>query len=209
MVCGLWSEKNMGAYPEILEQLITELSFLPGIGRRSAERLALYLLEAPVERIKILAEILSSIREKVKPCKICNNFSAEDICSVCANSKRNRSIVCIVEYPKDLMALEKAGVYKGVYYVLLGSIAPLEGRSHDSINIQPLINRLEKGDIDEIIIATDSDSEGETTAVFLKESFSRFNVKVSRIGIGLPIGSQIEFTDSATLGKALEDRRPL
>ncbi len=198
----------MGAYPEILEQLINELSFLPGIGRRSAERIALYLLETPAERVKVLSEILSSIRDKIKPCKICNNFSTEDLCPVCANSKRDKSIVCIVEYPKDVIALEKSGIYRGVYYVLLGSIAPLEGRQIDSINIQPLINRIEKGEIQEVIIATDSDSEGEATAVFLKESFSRFNVKVSRIGIGLPIGSQIEFTDSATLGKALEDRRP-
>jgi len=192
-----------------LERLIEALSFLPGIGRRSAERIALYILEAHPDKVKNLPSLISQVREKIKPCNICNNFSTDDVCSVCRNPQRDKSLVCIVEYPKDVLALEKTAVYKGVYYVLLGSISPLEGRGPGSIDLGRLINRINRGEIKEVIIATDSDADGEATAVFLKDILSKFNIKVSRIGIGLPIGSQIEYTDSATLGKALQERKSL
>lgn len=199
----------MGVYPDILEDLIEALSRLPGIGKRSAERIAFYILEAPVDRVKNLSHLISKAKDKIKPCGICNNFSTEEVCSICKNTRRDKSLVCIVEYPKDVLALEKAAVFKGVYYVLLGSIAPLEGRGTESLDLRKLINRINKGQIKEVIIATDSDAEGETTAVFLKDILSKHNIKISRIGIGLPIGAQIEYTDSATLGKALNERKSL
>lgn len=199
----------MATYPSILEDLIESLSFLPGIGRRSAERIALYILESPLEKTKKLSNLILQVREKIKPCPICHNFSTEGICSICSNPSRDKSLVCIVEYPKDVLALEKTGVYKGVYYVLLGSISPIEGRGPDSIDLGKLINRVNKKEVKEIIIATDSDAEGEATAVFLKEALSKFEVKISRIGLGLPLGSQIEYTDSATLAKALQERKSL
>ena len=199
----------MGVYPEVLEKLIEALGFLPGIGRRSAERIAFYLLEAPLDKVKNLSHYISQVKENIKPCNICNNFSTEELCPICKNVQRDKSVVCIVEYPKDVLALEKAAVYKGVYFVLLGSIAPLEGRGPESIDLRKLVNRIQNDQIKEVIIATDSDSEGEATAVFLRDILSKFNIKISRIGIGLPLGSQIEFADSATLGKALEERKSL
>ena len=199
----------MGGYPEILEQLIEALSYLPGIGRRSAERIALYILEAAPDRVKNLSGLIVQAREQIKPCSICNNFSSDELCPICNNAQRDKSTVCIVEYPKDVLALEKAAVFKGVYYVLLGPISPLEGRGPETIDVGRLINRINKGEVKEAIIATDSDSDGEATAVFLKNILSKFPIKVSRIGIGLPIGSQIEYTDSATLGKALQERKSL
>ncbi len=199
----------MGAYPQILEDLIEVLSFLPGIGRRSAERIALYILESPPDKVRKLSNLISEVRERIRPCSICHNFSIEEVCSICKNPSRDKSLVCIVEYPKDVLALEKTGAFKGVYYVLLGSVSPIEGRGPESIDLGKLINRINKGEVKEIIIATDSDSEGEATAVFLRDVLSKFNIKLSRIGIGLPLGSQIEYTDSATLSKALQERKPL
>jgi len=199
----------MSAYPEVLEHLIEALSFLPGIGRRSAERIALYILESSPDKVKMLSSLIAEAKEKIKPCRICNNFSTGGLCPVCSSSKRDNSLVCIVEYPKDVLAFEKTGQFHGVYYVLLGAIVPLEGKGTDSLDLGKLINRIKSGEIKEIVIATDSDSEGETTAVFLKEVLSKFEVKISRIGIGLPLGAQIEYTDSATLGKALQERKLL
>ncbi len=197
----------MGSYPKILEQLIESLGQLPGIGRRSAERIALYLLEAPQEKVKTLSGLMSDIKDKIKPCKICNNFSTEEVCSICNNSKRDKSIVCVVEYPKDVMALEKTSAFNGIYYVLLGSVSPLEGRGPETIDLGKLIKRISENKVSEVVIATDSDSEGQATAIFLKQSLHKFKVKVSRLSIGLPIGSQIEYTDAATLGKSIQERR--
>ncbi|RKY34883.1 MAG: recombination protein RecR [Candidatus Duberdicusella sinuisediminis] len=197
----------MSSYPQILEDLIASLSYLPGIGRRSAERIALYILEADLDKVKKLSELILGVREKIKPCSVCHNFSTGELCSICKNPSRDKSLVCVVEYPKDVLALEKAGVFKGVYYVLLGSISPIEGRGPESIDLSRLINRINKGEVKEVIIATDSDAEGEATAVFLRDVLSKFNIRLSRIGIGLPLGSQIEYADSATLGKALQERK--
>lgn len=197
----------MGSYPEVLDQLIESLSQLPGIGRRSAERIALYILDAPSEKARALADLISDVRNKIQPCSICNNFSSEGQCSICKNPKRDKSTVCVVEYPKDVFALEKTSVFKGVYYVLLGSISPLEGRGPETVNISRLLERIKKGEVKEVIIATDSDSEGEATAVFIKNKLSKYKIRISRLSIGLPIGSQLEYTDSATLSKSIQERR--
>lgn len=199
----------MGSYPQVLEQLIEALSFLPGIGRRSAERIALYILEANPQKVKSLSSLITSVKDSIKPCGLCNNFSTEEICPICKNPQRDKSLVCIVEYPKDVLALEKTAAFKGVYFVLLGPIAPLEGRGTESIDLGKLVNRINKGEVKEVVIATDSDSEGESTATFLKDILSKFNIKICRIGIGLPLGAQIEYVDAATLGKALQERKIL
>lgn len=198
----------MGVYPDILEDLIKALGFLPGIGRRSAERIALYLVDASEDFVQKLGNLILRSKESIRPCSICNNFSAGEICSICKDTRRDKSLVCIVEYPKDVLALEKTGIFKGVYYVLSGSISPIEGRGPESIDLRRLLNRVEKGEVKEIIVATDSDSEGEATAIFLKNTLSKFSIKISRISIGLPLGSQIEYADSATLTRALEERKP-
>ena len=196
----------MSGYPKVLQDLIEALSFLPGIGRRSAERIALYILEEDKERVDALSHLIQSVKEQIKPCRLCNNFSTEDICSICQDGKRDRSLVCVVEYPKDIMAIEKTGAYRGLYYVLLGSISPLKGKGVDSLDIDNLRKRAEEGELKEVIIATDSDAEGEITATFIRDSLKRYNLKISRIGIGIPLGSQIEYADAATLEKALAGR---
>ncbi|MCD6134646.1 MAG: recombination protein RecR [Candidatus Omnitrophica bacterium] len=199
----------MSGYPKVLQDLIEALSFLPGIGRRSAERIALYILEEKKERVDMLVNLIQSVKDEIRPCRLCNNFSTEDICSICQDEKRDRSLVCVVEYPKDIMAIEKTGAYRGLYYVLLGAISPLKGKGVDSLDIDNLRKRAEEGELKEVIIATDSDAEGEITATFIRDSLKQYNLKISRIGIGIPLGSQIEYADSATLEKALAGRIPL
>jgi len=199
----------MCAFPRAFNELVHSLSFFPGIGKRSAERIAFYILKMKPERAKELATKIEDIHRFIKPCKNCNNFSSDDTCSICADTKRDSSIVCIVEEPKDILAIEKTSHYDGTYYVLLGAISPLEGIDGEDLNIQKLINRLEKGEIKEIIIATDPDNDGELTAQFLVEKLSIYKIKMYRIAIGIPLGTQIEYIDSATLGKALLERKPV
>ena len=179
---------------------------MPGIGRRSAERMAFYILESGSDYSKSLASLIMEAKKVIKPCRVCNNFSLEDICSVCKNPSRDKKTVCIVEHPQDVISIEKAGIFKGVYYVLLGGISPLEGRGPEHIDLRSLENRLAKGEIEEVIIATGSDSQGQATAVFLKGRLAGYKAKIYRIGLGLPLGRQIEHTDSATLIEAFLER---
>ena len=199
----------MNSFPKELEELIKNLSEFPGIGRRSAERIAFHILKMEKNKVEKLSQLITKVHKYIKPCKICNNFSTQEICSICSDPKRNKEIVCIVEEPKDILAIEKTSHYKGVYYALLGSISPLEGIGPENLNIRKLINRLEKGEIKEVIISTDSDTEGELTAQFLIEKISPYKVKIYRIGIGIPLGTQIEYIDSATLKRAFIEKKPL
>ena len=168
-----------------------------------------YVLKMRPEEVKKLAYNIEEIHNHIKPCKICNNFSTKDICSICSNPKREKDTICIVEEPKDIMAIEKTSRYNGLYYVLLGSISPIEGLEEDDLNLQKLINRIEKKEIKEVIISTDPDSEGELTAQYLIQKLSPYKLKIYRIAIGIPLGTQIEYIDSATLGKALIERRAI
>ena len=199
----------MNSFPKELEELIKNLSEFPGIGRRSAERIAFHILKMERNKVEKLSQLIIKVHKHIKPCKICNNFSTQEICPICSDPKRNKEIVCIVEEPKDILAIEKTSHYKGVYYALLGSISPLEGIGPENLNIRKLINRLEKGEIKEVIISTDSDTEGELTAQFLIEKISPYKVKIYRIGIGIPLGTQIEYIDSATLKRAFIEKKPL
>ena len=198
---------TMKGIPKVLHDLIEDLARFPGVGKRSAERMAFYILKMPAANAEKLARGIMGLRKQIKPCVVCNNFSMEEVCSICSDPRRDKETVCVVEEPKDILAIEKTGLYKGMYYVLLGSISPLEGIGPDQVNIRKFINRIERGEIKEVIISTDPDNDGELTAQFLIESMSPYKIKMYRIAIGIPLGTQIEYIDSATLGQALVDRK--
>ena len=197
----------MTVYTESIKILVERLSKLPGIGRRSAERIIAYVLEAPESEIKGLAEAITRVKENVRFCRICNNLSEEETCRICRDTGRDKEMLCVVERPPDISSLEKAGIFKGVYHVLHGNIAPLEGRGPQQLRIDGLIQRVKNDNIKEVIIATGSDTEGETTAMYLIKILKPLSVVVSRIGLGLPVGSTLEYADAATISVALEARR--
>ena len=199
----------MASYTESIEKLIERLNKLPGIGRRSAERIVDYILKAPAEEIRLLSEAISRVKENVRLCSVCNNLSEADLCAICRDSRRERYLLCIVENPTDVTALEKAGNFHGLYHVLLGAISPLEGKGPADLKINGLINRIKKDNVKEVIIATDADTEGEITALYLTKLIKPLGVKLTRIGLGIPMGSNLEYADSSTLSKALESRREI
>jgi len=199
----------MSAYTESIEKLIEKLTRLPGIGRRSAERIVGYILKASADEIKLLSEAISQVKENVRFCRICNNLSESQLCRICQDERRRKDIVCIVENPSDVTAIEKAGSYNGVYHVLLGAISPLEGRGPGDLKIESLLARIKENNIQEVIIATDADTEGETTALYITKLIKPQGVKLMRLGIGIPMGSNLEYADATTLAKALESRRQI
>ncbi|MDD4908925.1 MAG: recombination mediator RecR [Candidatus Omnitrophica bacterium] len=199
----------MPAYTQSIEKLIQNLSRLPGIGRRSAERIIDYILNAPASEVKVLSESISKVKESVRLCRICNNLSEQELCAICDDGARQKSIVCIVEKPGDVTALEKSGGYRGTYHVLMGSISPLEGKGPQDLKINGLLSRLKEDNVSEVIIATDADTEGETTAIYLTRLLKPSGVKVSRIGLGIAVGANLEYADSSTLAKAIEWRREI
>src|SRR3989338_1782005 len=199
----------MSTYTESIEKLINRLIKLPGIGRRSAERIVGYVLGAPKEEVRALAEAIYKIKENVRFCRICNNFSEQELCKICQDIRRHKEVVCIVENPSYVTAIEKAGNFSGMYHVLLGSISPLEGKGPADLKIDGLLERIKQNNIKEIIIATDSDTEGETTALYLAKLIKPLGVKLTRIGVGIPMGSNLEYADTATLNKALDSRREI
>lgn len=199
----------MSTYTESIEKLIYRLVKLPGIGRRSAERIVTYILSASKDEIKNLSEGITKVKETVRFCSICNNLSEEEICRICNDVRRQKDIICIVEKPTDVTAIEKSGDFKGVYHVLLGAIAPLEGKGPTDLKIEGLLSRLKQNNIKEVIIATDADTEGETTALYLTKIIKPFGINLTRIGLGIPVGSNLEYADSSTLSKALESRRAI
>lgn len=199
----------MANYTASIEKLIESLIKLPGVGRRSAERIVAHVLGATKDEIKLLAESLHKVKESVRSCRICNNLSEEDTCKICQDLSRQKDIVCVVEKPSDVTAIEKAGNFHGLYHVLLGSISPLEGRGPGDLKIDGLIQRIKQGSLKEIIIATDADTEGETTAIYLTKLLKPLGVHLSRIGLGIPVGSNLEYADATTLSKSLESRRAI
>jgi recombination protein RecR len=196
-------------YTDSIEKLIESLAKLPGIGRRSAERIINHILNASKEEIKTLSEAINKVKESVRFCRNCNNLSEEEFCKICQDDRRQKDIICIVEKPGDVTAIEKAGNYHGVYHVLLGSISPLEGKGPSDLKIDNLLQRIKQNNIKEVIIATDADTEGETTAIYLTRLIKPLGINLSRIGLGLPVGSNLEYADSSTLSKSLESRRAI
>lgn len=192
-----------------VNKLIQELSKLPGIGPKSAQRLTFYLLRAPNEQSKNLAEAILSLRQKTQLCSVCFNIADSDLCPICHSGKREDSKVCIVEQPQDILAIEHVGIYKGLYHVLHGAISPTEGIGIENIRIKELINRLTGSQIDEVIIATNPTLEGEQTSMYLKKVISPLGIRVTRLARGLPFGTELEYADDVTLSHALRDRQEL
>ncbi|MFH1129057.1 MAG: recombination mediator RecR [Candidatus Omnitrophota bacterium] len=199
----------MSAYTESIEKLIERLIKFPGIGRRSAERIINYILDASKDEIRLLSEAINNVKENVCFCKVCHNLSEEDLCRICQDARRKKDIICVVEKPSDITAIEKGGDFDGVYHVLMGSISPLDGRGPQDLKIDTLLNRIKQQNITEVIIATDADTEGEITALYLSKVIKPLGVKLSRIGLGIPVGSNLEYADSATLIKAIQSRRDI
>jgi recombination protein RecR len=195
------------SYPRVIENLIEQLTKLPGVGRRSAERMVLWMLNQPSETTEGMSTSIRELKEKLRFCTICNNFTETDTCRICADVSRDPEVICVVENPKDAIAIEKSGAFKGHYYVLLGSIAPAEGLGPDDLNISKLLEKVRTGKVREVVLATDADMEGELTALHLIKILRPFDIKVSRIGIGLPAGGAVEFADISTLSMSFSSRR--
>lgn len=196
----------MKTYPKSLGKLIYELSKLPGVGSKSAQRLAFYLLSRPREEVLELSKSLIYAKDKMKLCKRCFHITEEDYCDICTGN-RDQSVICVVEDPRDVIAMEKSGGYQGLYHVLHGSISPMDGVGPDDIKIKELLLRLkEEPDVKEIILAVGSDVEGETTALYLSKLLKPI-VKVTRLAAGIPVGGDLEYADEITLMRAIEGRR--
>jgi len=200
---------NQGFIPtaEAIYKLIQELNKLPGIGPKSAQRLAYYLLRAPEEQTRQLAETILSVKQTIKLCSVCFNVTDSDPCSFCRSDQRDRSQICIVEQPQDILALEHTGIYKGLYHVLHGAISPTEGVGTDDIRIKELLERLKNSSIDEVILATNTNLEGEQTAMYLNKLISPLSIRVTRLAQGLPFGTELEYADDVTLTRAIEGRQ--
>ncbi len=192
-----------------LEILIDEFNRLPGIGRKSATRLAFHVLEMSEQEVERFSSALKSVKETVKRCSICGNFSEEDICEICRDEFREKDIICVVEDSRDIIPLEKTNRYKGKYHVLNGKIAPLNGMTPDKLNLKPLLERVAKEEIKEIILALNPDLEGETTGLYLTKLLKPFQVKITKIASGIPMGGNIEFADVATISRALDGRQEM
>ena len=192
---------------EAIYKLIQELNKLPGIGPKSAQRLAYYLLRAPEEQTRQLAETILSVKQTIKLCSVCFNVTDSDPCSFCRSDQRDRSQICIVEQPQDILALEHTGIYKGLYHVLHGAISPTEGVGTDDIRIKELLERLKNSSVDEVILATNTNLEGEQTAMYLSKLISPLGIRVTRLAQGLPFGTELEYADDVTLTRAIEGRQ--
>lgn len=198
----------MDFYPIAIEKLIEEFAKLPGIGNKTAQRLTLHVLNLPQEEVKDFAEALIQARGTIKYCSNCGNFTDKDPCSICSNPNREKSIICVVEQPKDIIAMEKVKEYNGMYHVLHGNISPMAGRGPNDIKLRELISRI-NGDVKEVIVATNPNVEGEATAMYISKILKPLGAKVTRIAHGIPVGGDLEYADEVTLSKALEGRKEI
>ncbi|HYV86319.1 MAG TPA: recombination mediator RecR [Patescibacteria group bacterium] len=192
-----------------LERLIERLRALPGVGQKSAQRLAFHILRSPDTEVRALAAAIIEVKERIRLCGTCYNITDADPCLVCTDAARDRASICVVEEPNNLVAIEKSGGFRGLYHVLHGSLSPLKGIGPDDLKIPALLERLRDGAVKEIILATNPNVEGEATAVYLSRLLKPLGLKVTRIALGLPVGSELEYADEVTVGKALEGRREL
>jgi recombination protein RecR len=199
----------MQTTPASVTRLIEELAELPGIGRKTAARLTFFLLRDQTELAERLADALHTLREQTRFCSICFNITESDPCPICSDAARDRSLICVVEEPLDVLAVEQAGVYKGVYHVLHGVLAPSEGMFVENLRIGELLNRISSSGVGEVILATNPTSEGDWTASYLLSRLRPLGVRVTRLGRGLPVGGDLEYTDAVTLTRALEGREDL
>ena len=200
---------SMADFAAPVERLIDEFKHLPGIGQKTAQRLAFFILRANKEDAMGLAEAIRDAKEKIRTCTTCNNITDTDPCLYCAGPTRAKNVICVVEEAHNIMAIEKTRMYSGMYHVLGGSLSPLSGRGPDQLHIKSLIERLKGGTVEEIIMATNPTAEGEATAVYLSRLLKPLGVKVTRIAMGIPVGSDLEFADEVTMSKSLENRREM
>jgi len=196
-------------YEGVVQDLIEELGQLPGVGPKGAQRIAFYLLSADPVDVRRLASVLVEVTEKVKFCRVCFNVAEDDECRICKDSRRDLSVICVVEEPKDVAAIEKIREFRGRYHVLGGAISPIDGVGPDDLRIRELIARLADGAVTEIILATDPNLEGEATATYLARMIKPMGIRVTRPASGLPVGGELEYADEVTLGRAFEGRRLL
>jgi recombination protein RecR len=195
------------SFPEALARLIEELQRLPGIGPKGAQRLAFHVLKAPRENAERLAAALRDVKDRVTYCSICNNITDADPCEYCSSAERDHHVICVVEEPQNVSGIERSGEFKGVYHVLMGAISPLQGIGPDELKIKGLVARIGDGGATEVILATNPNVEGETTALYLARLLKPLGVKVTRIAVGVPVGSDLEYADQWTMHKAIEGRR--
>jgi len=192
--------------PDPLIRLIEELQRLPGIGPKGAQRLAFHILKTPREQVERLADALRDVKEQVTYCSVCNNITDADPCTYCSNTERNHHVICVVEEPQNVGAVERTREFKGVYHVLMGALSPLQGIGPDDLKIKGLLSRIGDG-VTEVILATNPNVEGEATAIYLARLLKPLGVKVTRIAMGVPVGSDLEYADEVTMHKAMEGRR--
>ena len=199
----------MSVTPRAVERLIEALSRLPGIGPKTASRLTFFLLRVPKEQALELAEAVRQLREQVVHCSVCGNITESDPCPICSSDARDHTLICVVEEPLDVLAIDRTNAYRGVYHVLGGVVSPMEGVGPGDLRIEELIHRVEQGGITEIIIATNPSLEGENTAMYLSRRLQPLGVRISRLARGLPVGADLEYADALTLARALEGRQEM
>lgn len=196
----------MSFFPSSLENLIDKFASLPGVGRKSAQRLAFYILGLPEAEAKSFAAAVIEAKNNVRCCKICQNLTEDEICPICASDGRDRSIICVVSEPRDVLSIERGHEYNGLYHVLHGVLSPMSHVGPDDIRIKELLVRAAEPEVEEVIMATNPDTEGEATAMYISRLLKPFDIKVTRLAYGIPVGSNLEFTDDATLNRALDGR---
>lgn len=197
----------MKDYPEPVSRLIAELKELPGIGAKSAQRITFHLLRASNDDAHHLARAIVDVKEKIVTCSVCNNVTDDDPCVYCVSPERNARLMCVVEEPPNVVAIERTHEFKGRYHVLMGSLSPLSGIGPEQLKVKGLLARLADGEVEEVILATNPNVEGEATAIYLSKLIKPLGVKVTRIAMGIPVGSELDYADEVTMGKALEGRR--
>ena len=193
--------------PVSMTKLIEAFSKMPGIGPHSAQRMTSYILSASNADVDILMRNIKEVKEKIQFCKKCNNLSEKEMCSVCLDTARDMSTICVVEEPSGVSSLEKTGAYNGLYHVILGELSPIDGVGPEDLKIDGLINRIKEHSVKEVILATDFTTEGETTALYLNKILAKLNVKITRLARGVPVGGSLEYVDTATLQRAMDERR--
>ena len=199
----------MTYFPASLERLIDSFASLPGIGRKSAQRLAFHVLSLPDQEALAFSDAIASAKKEVRRCKVCRNYTDHEICSICSSDRRDRSVICVVSDPRDVLSLERAREYNGLYHVLHGVISPMNHIGPDDSGVKELLVRAAGDEVQEVIMATNPDTEGEATALYISRLLKPFNIKVTRLAYGIPVGSNLEFADDATLMRALEGRTEL
>jgi recombination protein RecR len=194
-------------YAKPLARLIAELEKLPGIGPKSAQRLAFHILRLAPEEARLLADSVMQVKDQIHPCSVCYNFTDREVCEICSNARRDRSLLCVIADPRDLFAIERTNEFRGLYHVLGGVISPIEGKYADQLRIQELVERVQQGGVKEVILAMNPQVEGETTALYVQQRLKPLGVRVTQIAFGLPVGGDLDYADSATLIRALDGRR--